>query len=140
MRVVGGSAWRSRHPARGRVHAPSRGRHATRDVRGRGVVCGLDTQAAARPCTLARLPLPPTATPCRLGAPAAQTPRPLPLSQTAWTHIKDMVVRGAPAIGVTGALALAVDLARNKRMGADLGSAAEAVAYIQQTLEYLVTR
>ena len=51
-----------------------------------------------------------------------------------------MVVRGAPAIGVTGALALAVDLTNNKHAGADFKDVGEAVAYIDQTLDYLVTR
>ncbi len=60
--------------------------------------------------------------------------------QVAWAHIKDMVVRGAPAIGVTGALSLAVDLVANKQSGDSFASAEEARAYINDTLDYLVTR
>eukprot|EP00798_Chlamydomonas_sp_ICE-L_P015325 gene15325-21409_t len=63
----------------------------------------------------------------------------VPTPQSAWAHIKDMVVRGAPAIGVTGALAMAVDLTVNKSAGTALGSLAEAVEYINTTLDYLVT-
>ena len=60
--------------------------------------------------------------------------------QAAWAHIRDMVVRGAPAIGVTGALSLAVDLTNNKDGGEAFASVAEAVEYINTTLDYLVTR
>jgi methylthioribose-1-phosphate isomerase len=51
-----------------------------------------------------------------------------------------MVVRGAPAIGVTGALSLAVDLTINKNQGNSFSSVPEALSYIFQTLDYLVTR
>lgn len=51
-----------------------------------------------------------------------------------------MVVRGAPAIGVTGALSLAVDLVANKGAGSAFASLAEAESYIVETLDYLVTR
>ena len=51
-----------------------------------------------------------------------------------------MVVRGAPAIGVTGALSLAVDLVANKGAGAAFSSVAETETYIVETLDYLVTR
>ncbi|KAJ9505804.1 hypothetical protein QJQ45_029236, partial [Haematococcus lacustris] len=57
----------------------------------------------------------------------------------AWQHIKDMVVRGAPAIGVTGVLALSVDLVANKGAGAAFTDVQQAVAYIRSTLDYLVT-
>ncbi len=83
--------------------------------------------------------------------------------QTAWQHIKLMVVRGAPAIGdgpagqpagclhgqhaaslhaagVTGALAMAVDLVANKGAGAAFGNVAECMTYVNTTLDYLVTR
>eukprot|EP00983_Pelagomonas_calceolata_P031843 999161-Pelagomonas_calceolata.AAC.5 len=50
-----------------------------------------------------------------------------------------MVVRGAPAIGVAGALALATDLVANKASGAAFGSVAETEAYIKDALAYLVT-
>ncbi|GAX82127.1 hypothetical protein CEUSTIGMA_g9555.t1 [Chlamydomonas eustigma] len=63
----------------------------------------------------------------------------VPTPQIAWIHIKDMVVRGAPAIGVTGALALAVDLTNNKSRGSSFSSVQEAVSYIFETLDYLVT-
>ena len=49
-------------------------------------------------------------------------------------------MRGAPAIGVTGALSLAADLVTNKRAGGAFASVAEAQAYIVETLDYLVTR
>jgi methylthioribose-1-phosphate isomerase len=51
-----------------------------------------------------------------------------------------MVIRGAPAIGVAGALALAVDLTQNKASGTAFSSTAEALHYIKDTLAYLVTR
>ncbi len=51
-----------------------------------------------------------------------------------------MVVRGAPAIGVTGALALAMDLVTHKGSGSAFGSKEEALAYINETLDFLVTR
>ncbi len=67
---------------------------------------------------------------------------PVPDPQTAWQHIKDMVVRGAPAIGVTGALALAVHLAGGQ--GADgyraYASAAECAADVRKVMDFLVTR
>ena len=49
-------------------------------------------------------------------------------------------MRGAPAIGVTGALSLAADLVTNKQAGGAFASVAEAQAYIVETLDYLVTR
>jgi hypothetical protein len=64
---------------------------------------------------------------------------PVPDPQTAWQHIKDMVVRGAPAIGVTGALALAVDLVA-KGAGSQFGSVHDTVKGISETLDFLVTR
>ncbi len=59
---------------------------------------------------------------------------------TSFNHIKDMVVRGAPAIGVTGVLTIAVDLVANKGAGASFAGAQEALAYVQSTADYLVTR
>ena len=50
-----------------------------------------------------------------------------------------MAVRGAPAIAIAGALALAVDL-QNEGAGKQFASAQEARHYIQDQLEYLVTR
>lgn len=64
---------------------------------------------------------------------------PVPDPQTAWQHIKDMVVRGAPAIGVTGALALAVDLVA-KGAGSQFSSVDDTVKGINATLDFLVTR
>lgn len=60
--------------------------------------------------------------------------------KSAWTHIRDMVVRGAPAIGCTGALAMAVELQSVKGAGAAFSSVYETLNYINSTLEYLVTR
>lgn len=64
----------------------------------------------------------------------------VPDAQAAWTQVRDMVVRGAPAIGVTGALALAVELHTNKGGGAAFGSTQEAVDFITTTMDFLVTR
>ena len=50
--------------------------------------------------------------------------------------IRDMVVRGAPAIAISGALSLAIELQE-----ADLPeSAGETFNWIKHKLEYLVTR
>ncbi len=65
---------------------------------------------------------------------------PVPDPQTSYHHIKDMVVRGAPAIGVTGVLTIAADLVSNKGAGATFGGVDEAVTYIRSTADYLVTR
>lgn len=64
----------------------------------------------------------------------------VPDVKAAWTQIRDMVVRGAPAIGCTGALAMAVELHALKGAGAAFGSAQEALEFINQTLDFLVTR
>lgn len=50
-----------------------------------------------------------------------------------------MAVRGAPAIAISAALALAVDLTTNKKNGAEFSSAPDAAAYVYQSLDYLVT-
>lgn len=60
-------------------------------------------------------------------------------TQQAWAAIKDMVVRGAPAIGVTAALALAVELHCGGG-GGQFGSTSEAIAHVGSRLDYLVTR
>ena len=74
--------------------------------------------------------------------------RRLPLEETwlnvdsvpaAWSAIKDMVVRGAPAIAIAAALALAADLV-SKGNGSQFSSGAEAAQHIKQQLEYLITR
>lgn len=48
-------------------------------------------------------------------------------------------MRGAPAIGVTGALSLAQDIWTNKNKGGAFSSAAEASSYVASTMDYLVT-
>lgn len=48
-----------------------------------------------------------------------------------------MVVRGAPAIAIAAALSLAVEVFN---LDAFNGSALEAVSYLQNKLEYLVSR
>ncbi|KXZ55583.1 hypothetical protein GPECTOR_2g1133 [Gonium pectorale] len=63
----------------------------------------------------------------------------VPDVKAAWTQIRDMVVRGAPAIGCTGALAMAVELHANKGAGKDFSSVEETVQFINATLDYLVT-
>jgi methylthioribose-1-phosphate isomerase len=63
----------------------------------------------------------------------------VPDAETAWHHIKDMVVRGAPAIGVTGALSLAVELINKKHGGKDFADVPSAVAFVEERLTYLVS-
>lgn len=72
----------------------------------------------------------------------------LPLQQTfldietcedAHARIKEMAVRGAPAIAIAGFLALAVEL-HNGGAGAQFTDAAHASQAIQEKSEYLVTR
>ena len=53
--------------------------------------------------------------------------------------MQDMVVRGAPAIGVTGALALAVHLISGGR-GQQYSSVQACLDDIRETMDYLVTR
>ena len=59
--------------------------------------------------------------------------------QTAWSAIKDMVVRGAPAIAIAAALALAAQLVASDA-GLQISSAKEAAQHVMQETEYLVTR
>lgn len=59
--------------------------------------------------------------------------------QTAWSAIKDMVVRGAPAIAIAAALAVAAQLVASDA-GHQFSSATEAAQHIKEELEYLVTR
>lgn len=59
--------------------------------------------------------------------------------QTAWSAIKDMVVRGAPAIAIAAALALAAQLVASDA-GHQLSSAKEAAQHVKEELDYLVTR
>ena len=75
--------------------------------------------------------------------PAGSPPHPAPGTphcpvQAAWQLIKDMVVRGAPAIAITGALALAVEL-RGRLAGPGFASEAAAVDFIVATLDFLVS-
>lgn len=59
--------------------------------------------------------------------------------QTAWSAIKDMVVRGAPAIAIAAALALAAQLVASEA-GLQISSAKEAAKHVKEELKYLVTR
>ena len=63
----------------------------------------------------------------------------VPTAEAAWQHIKDMVVRGAPAIGVTGALAMAVHIISGGN-GSQYASVQAAVEDVAKTMDYLVTR
>ena len=74
--------------------------------------------------------------------------RRLPLEETwlsidsvaaAWSAIKDMVVRGAPAIAIAAALALAAELVASGS-GRQFSSADAAAQHIKKQLDYLVTR
>ncbi|KAG8089469.1 hypothetical protein GUJ93_ZPchr0011g27958 [Zizania palustris] len=57
-------------------------------------------------------------------------------SADGWNAIRDMVVRGAPAIAIAAALALAVEVS-----GLDFtGTPAEAATFVSKKLEYLVSR
>lgn len=62
----------------------------------------------------------------------------IPNVEAAWHAIKDMAVRGAPAIAIAAALALAVDLATAEE--GHFASAKAAFDHIQKHLDYLVTR
>lgn len=62
----------------------------------------------------------------------------VPDTKVAWQHIRDMVVRGAPAIGVTGALSLAVEL-RQGGNGKQFSTVEEAASKIGELLDFLVT-
>lgn len=57
-------------------------------------------------------------------------------STDGWSAIRDMVVRGAPAIAVSGALSLAVELLK---MGTFDGTPQDAASFIAKKLEYLVS-
>ena len=60
-------------------------------------------------------------------------------SSDGWRAIRDMTVRGAPAIAISGALSLAVELV-NGGGGAQFSSADEAARVIREKLSYLETR
>lgn len=57
-------------------------------------------------------------------------------STDGWNAIRDMVVRGAPAIAIAGALSLAVEVFN---LDAFSGSPADAASFLQKKLEYLVS-
>jgi methylthioribose-1-phosphate isomerase len=65
----------------------------------------------------------------------------LPVKSCAEAHklIREMAVRGAPAIAVAGMLGLAVEL-HNGGGGKQFGSAQEAADQIQKLVDYLLTR
>jgi 5-methylthioribose kinase len=71
--------------------------------------------------------------------PFQQTYLPVPTVRDAWQQIRDMVVRGAPAIGVAGALALAVHVYKNGELGRQYASAQHASDDVRDTMAYLVT-
>ncbi|KAL5204457.1 hypothetical protein ABZP36_009328 [Zizania latifolia] len=56
-------------------------------------------------------------------------------SADGWNAIRDMVVRGAPAVAIAAALALAVEVSRLDFTG----TPAEAAAFVSKKLEYLVS-
>lgn len=56
--------------------------------------------------------------------------------QDGWDAIKEMVVRGAPAIAIAAALSLAVEVSKLETFN---GTAQDAVSFISQKLEYLVS-
>ncbi|KAA8534763.1 hypothetical protein F0562_029795 [Nyssa sinensis] len=57
-------------------------------------------------------------------------------STDGWSAIRDMVVRGAPAIAIAAALSLAVELCN---LGAFKGTSADAASFLAKKLEYLVS-
>ncbi|KAL2649545.1 hypothetical protein R1flu_017673 [Riccia fluitans] len=61
----------------------------------------------------------------------------IPDCDVAWNAIKDMVVRGAPAIAVTAALALAVELVHLENSYS--GDPQDAAAFIEKRLSFLVS-
>ena len=63
----------------------------------------------------------------------------VPGPKECWHAIRDMTVRGAPAIAIAAALSLAADLA-NGGGGAQFASADAAADYIAEQLAYLETR
>jgi 5-methylthioribose kinase len=58
--------------------------------------------------------------------------------KSCWVAIRDMTVRGAPAIAIAAALSLAVDLTNNG-YGSQFPSPTDASGYIHSQLDYLVT-
>jgi len=60
-------------------------------------------------------------------------------TEDGWTAIREMTVRGAPAIAIAAALSLAVELVRDGG-GAQFAGAPAAVDHINKKLDYLATR
>lgn len=58
-------------------------------------------------------------------------------AEDGWTAIRDMTVRGAPAIAIAAALSLAVELVAD---GTQFDGASEALDHINAKLDYLATR
>lgn len=63
----------------------------------------------------------------------------IPGPQEGWTAIRDMVVRGAPAIAIAAALSLAAKLVTDGN-GSQFATVDETVSFITDQLAYLVTR
>lgn len=63
----------------------------------------------------------------------------VPDVQAGWTAIRDMTIRGAPAIAIAAALSLAVELTQGGG-GTQFASAADAAAHVVKQLAYLSTR
>eukprot|EP00249_Psilotum_nudum_P021182 c28009_g1_i1 orf=420-2933(-) len=60
----------------------------------------------------------------------------VPNSTAGWHAIKDMMVRGAPAIAIAACLSLAVEL---HNLESEIGSAEDTFAYIHNRLKYLMS-
>ena len=72
----------------------------------------------------------------QLKLPGATVFMEIPNCAACWTAIKDMNVRGAPAIAIAAALALAVELAGAK---ASLSTPADVAAFVAEKMDYLCT-
>lgn len=71
--------------------------------------------------------------------PLESTYIPIEKVEDGWVAIRDMVVRGAPAIGVAAALSLAVHLTKGG-MGSQFESVEKAAEYVKDEMDFLVTR
>lgn len=60
-------------------------------------------------------------------------------TEDGWKAIREMTVRGAPAIAISGALSLAVELVREGN-GSQFESAKSAEEHVKERLQYLETR
>ena len=74
----------------------------------------------------------------QLQLPFAFTYMPILTCEQGWSAIKDMNVRGAPAIAIAAALALSVE-STSRRTDEDLASTAAAAAWLIDRLTYLKT-